>query len=273
MAVDPPDRLPHATIVPPKRARFSVIWIIPILAAVVAIGIAVQHILSEGPTITIVFGAAEGIEANKTFIKYKDVIIGQVTAVRLTNNYAKVEVTAKIEKHAAGLMVEDAKFWVVRPQITLSGISGLSTLLSGNYIGFEAGKSERRQTTFVGLDEVPVVAGESGRQFTLIAHDLGSLSVGSPIYYRRLPVGQVAGYALTPDGSGVQIKIFINAPYDRYVYPSTRFWNASGIEASITAEGVSVRTESLVALLVGGLAFDLPAFATAEAPAATNATF
>ena len=273
MAVDPPDRLPHATIVPPKRARFSVIWIIPILAAVVAIGIAVQRILSQGPTITIVFTAAEGIEANKTFIKYKDVNIGQVTAVRLTNDYSKVEVTAKIEKHAAGLMVEDAKFWVVRPRITLSGVSGLNTLLSGNYIGFEAGKSENSQTTFIGLDEAPVVAGQAGRQYTLIARDLGSLDVGSPIYYRRLPVGQVTGYSLASDGTGVQVKIFINSPYDRYVYPSTRFWNASGIDASITAEGVSVHTESLTALLVGGLAFDLPPFATRESPAAANATF
>src|SRR5262252_7218219 len=142
------DEFPQATVVPRRRARISVVWIIPILAAVVAVGIAVQRIMSEGPTITIVFTAAEGIEANKTFIKYKDVNIGQVTAVRLTNDYSKVEGTAKIEKHAAGLMVEDAKFWVVRPRITLSRVSGLNTLLSGNYIGFEAGKSENSQTTF-----------------------------------------------------------------------------------------------------------------------------
>src|SRR6516165_8264820 len=116
------DALPQARVVPPKRSRISVIWIIPILAAVVAIGIAVQLILSEGPTITIVFTAAEVIEAGKTFIKYKDVNIGQVNAIRLTNDYQKVEVTAKIEKHAAGLMVQDAKFWVVRPQISLTGV-------------------------------------------------------------------------------------------------------------------------------------------------------
>ena len=119
-----PDHLPQATVVPPKRGRVSVIWIIPILAALVAIGVAVQRILSQGPTITIVFGAAEGIEAGKTFIKFKDVNIGQVTAVRLTPDYNKVEVTAKIDKYAARLMVEDAKFWVVSPQISLSGISG-----------------------------------------------------------------------------------------------------------------------------------------------------
>ena len=146
------DSLPRATVVPRRRQRISVVWIIPILAAVVAIGIAIQRILSEGPTITIVFKAAEGIEAGKTFVKYKDVNIGQVTAVELSYDHSKVEVTARIDKSAAGLMVEDAKFWVVQPRVTLSGVSGLGTLLSGNYIGFEAGKSDKRQRNFTGLE-------------------------------------------------------------------------------------------------------------------------
>jgi paraquat-inducible protein B len=265
--------LPQATVVPPKRTRISVIWIIPILAALVAIGIAVQRIRSEGPTITIVFAAAEGIEAGKTFIKYKDVNIGRVTKVELTDDYVLVLVTAKIAKHAAGLMVQDAKFWVVRPTISLSGVSGLSTLLSGNYIGFEPGKSQESEVTFVGLDAPPVAAGQQGRQFVLNASDLGSLEVGSPIYYRRLRVGQVAGYDLTPDGTAVQIKIFINAPYDKYVLPGTRFWVASGIDVSLNADGVNVHTESLVALLVGGLAFDLPPFEPSGQPAAANTVF
>src|SRR6516164_6666016 len=146
-----PDDLPRAAVVPRRRQRISIVWIIPILAAVVAIGIAVQRIRSEGPTITIVFAAAEGIEAGKTFIKYKDVNIGRVTKVELTDDYVLVLVTAKIAKHAAGLMVQDAKFWVVRPTISLSGVSGLSTLLSGNYIGFEPGKSPESEDTFTGL--------------------------------------------------------------------------------------------------------------------------
>ena len=265
--------LPQATVVPRKRGRISVIWIIPILAAVVAIGIAVQRILSEGPTITIVFSAAEGIEAGKTVVKYKDVNIGRVTNVELTNDFAKVRVTAKIAKHAAGLMVDDAKFWVVQPTISLSGISGLNTLLSGNYIGFEPGKSESRQATFTGLDAAPVITDQRGSQFALKANDLGSLEIGSPVYYRRLPVGQVIAYELAPDGNTVQIKIFVRAPYDTYVYPETRFWNASGIEISAGADGVNVRTESLVALLIGGLAFDIPPFEPASGPAAANAVF
>src|SRR5512143_1990339 len=142
--------LPQATVVRAKRMRVSVIWIIPLLAAVVAIGIAVQRIRSEGPTITIVFNAAEGIEAGKTLVRYKDVPIGRVTAVHLTSDYTKVEVTAKITKRSAGLMVEDAKFWIVRPVISLSGISGLNTLLSGNYIGFQPGASGVESYAFVG---------------------------------------------------------------------------------------------------------------------------
>jgi paraquat-inducible protein B len=273
--VEPPasDRLPQATVVPPKRTRIPVIWIIPILAAIVAIGIAVQRILSEGPTIIIVFTAAEGIEAGKTFIKYKDVNIGQVKAIRLTNDYKKVEVTAKIEKHAAGLMVQDAKFWVVRPQISLSGVSGLSTLLSGNYIGFEPGTSEQSANIFIGLDVAPVITGEAGKEFVLNSTDLGSLSVGSPLYYRRLPVGQVSGYDLQADGKAVQIKVFVRAPYDKYVVAGTRFWNVSGIDVSVGADGVNVRTESVVAILVGGISFDVPPFVPPGAAAAPDTVF
>ncbi len=264
--------LPQATVVRAKRMRVSVIWIIPLLAAVVAIGIAIQRIRSEGPTITIVFNAAEGIEPGKTLVKYKDVPIGRVTALHLTTDYTKVEVTAKITKRAAGLMVEDAKFWIVRPVISLSGISGLNTLLSGNYIGFQPGKSENSQDEFVGLDVAPVVTDQKGREFVLNAPDVGSLDVGSPIYYRRLPVGQIVSYDLAPDGNSVQMKIFVNEPYDRFVFKGTRFWNASGVEVTAGADGVNVRTESLVSLLVGGLAFDTPPFEPREA-AATDTVF
>ena len=266
--------VPRATVVPRRRARISVVWVIPILAAVVALGIAVQRILSEGPTITIVFKIAEGVEAGKTAIKYKDVNIGRVTAVRLSDDYSKVEVTAKIDKSATGLIVEDAKFWIVEPRVTLSGISGLGTLLSGNYIGFEVGKSKKKERKFTALAVAPVItSGQVGRQFVLKAADLGSLGVGSPIYYRRLQAGQVIAYDLTSDGKAVDLKIFVNAPYDRYVNPGTRFWNASGLDVSLGSGGVEVRTESLVALLAGGVAFDTPPFATRAEPAAASTAF
>jgi paraquat-inducible protein B len=268
------DNLPQATVVPKKRTRISIVWIIPLLAAVVAIGVAIQRIRSQGPTITIVFKAAEGVAAGKTFIKYKDVNIGQVTAVHLSSDYSKVEVTAKIDKSAEGLIVEDAKFWVVEPRVTLSGVSGLGTLLSGNYIGFEPGTSDTKEHTFTGLEVAPIITlNQPGRQFLLKAENLGSLGVGSPIYYHRLQVGQVIAYNLAGNGQGVEVKVFVNAPYDQYVTPETRFWNASGVDVSVGAGGMDVRTQSLVALLAGGLAFETPPFVVKAAPAAADTIF
>jgi paraquat-inducible protein B len=268
------NELPQATLVSKKHRRISVVWIIPILAAAIAIGIAVQRILSEGPTITIVFKAAQGIEAGKTFIKYKDVNIGQVSAVQLTEDFSRVKITAKIAKTAAGLMVEDAQFWVVEPRISLSGISGLGTLLSGNYIGFEAGKSAKKQLAFKGLSEPPpLTQGEPGLKFTLRASRLGSLGLGAPVYYRSLEAGQVIGYRLAPGGKSVDVDIFVKSPYDKYINTETRFWNASGLDVSVGASGVNVRTESLVALIAGGVAFDDPPFASDGKSAAAGAVF
>jgi paraquat-inducible protein B len=268
-----PDRLPQATVVRKKRMRISIVWIIPILAAIVAIGIAIQRVRSEGPTISIAFKAGEGIEAGKTFIRYKDVRIGQVTAVELSEDYSKVLVKAKIAKHAAGLMVEDAKFWVVEPRISLSGVSGLNTLLSGNYIGFQAGKATEDRRDFIGLDTPPTITDQPGRRFVLKASTLGSLGIGSPIYYRRLNVGQVAAYNLAPDGKSVEITVFVDAPYDKYVTTETRFWSVSGINVSLGADGLEVRTESVAALLAGGVAFDTPDFLSSAAEAPANTAF
>jgi paraquat-inducible protein B len=268
------DELPQATLEPRRRARISVVWVIPILAALVAIGIAVQHVLSQGPTITIVFKAGAGVEAGKTFVKYKDVNIGQVTAVRLSADYSKVEMTTKMAKSAAGLMVEDSQFWIVEPRVTLSGVTGLGTLLSGNYIGFEAGKSTRPRYSFIGLEVPPVITGgQPGRQFVLKADTLSSLGVGAPVYYRRLQVGQVIAYKLAGDGKAVEVTIFVNAPYDHYVEPGTRFWNASGIEVAMGAAGVEVHTESLVSMLAGGIAFETPPFAVQGVAASANTSF
>ncbi len=269
-----PNELPQATVVRRKRTRVSIVWIIPILAAVVAIGIVVQRVLSEGPTIYIIFKSAQGIEAGKTFIKYKDVNIGLVTAVELSENYGRVVVKAKVAKHAGGLMVADAKFWIVEPRISLSGVSGLNTLLSGNYIGFQAGTSTESQRSFLGLDVPPAVTDEKGRKFVLKAPTLGSLGVGSPIYYRQIAVGRVTGYNLAPDGKSVEVGIFVVSPYDRYVTSETRFWNASGVDITLGADGVDVKTESLAALIAGGVAFDVPDFLApgTEVPADTAFT-
>jgi len=266
--------IPQATTVPHKRARFSVIWIIPVIVALVGIGIAVQRFMNEGPTITITFKVAEGIEVGKTFVKYKDVNIGQVTKVSLSEDYSHVVVTAKIAKNSEKLLAKDTKFWIMQPRITLSGVSGMNTLLSGNYIGLEVGKSTERQREFKGLDTPPIIAStEPGRQFLMKADNLGSLGFGSPVYYRRLNVGQVVGYDLAKDGKSVDIKVFVNAPYDKNVTKGTRFWQASGIDIAMGANGLTVHTQSLASLLAGGIAFETPLFSKTVEQAAENTVF
>jgi paraquat-inducible protein B len=266
--------VPEATHVQKKRRGVPVVWIIPIVAALVGVGIVVQKYLSEGPTITLSFRTAEGIEPGKTFIKYKDVHIGKVTAVALSKDYSKIVVTAKMEKHAEGLLVEDSRFWIVKPRVTLSGVSGLGTLLSGNYIGIEPGKTGKSHRDFVGLEgPPPVTGGMSGREFLLRAATLGSMGIGSPIYYRRLNVGQVIGYDLAKDGKSVDIRIFLDAPYEGYVTSDTRFWESSGIHASMGGGGLSLETESVLSILIGGIRFETPPSATAGIPAPEKSVF
>jgi len=266
--------VPEATHVPKKRTRVPVVWIVPIVAALVSVGIVVQRYLNEGPTIRISFRTAEGIEPGKTFIKYKDVHIGKVTEVVLSEDFSKIVVTAKMEKHAQGLLVEDSRFWIVKPRVTLSGVSGIGTLLSGEYIGVEPGKSGKSHRDFVGLEgPPPITGGMSGREFTLRAATLGSMGIGSPIYYRRLNVGQVIGYGLAPDGTSVAIRIFLDAPYDGYVTSDTRFWESSGIHASMGAGGLSLETESVLSILVGGIRFETPPSETAGKPAPEKSVF
>ncbi len=266
--------IPEATAAPKKKRKISPIWIIPIIAALVAIGIAVQKIMMEGPTITIVFIKAEGIEAGKTFVKFKDVEIGHVTKVSLSKDFRQVVVTAKIDKSAAGLLVEDAKFWIESPRASLSGISGIGTLLSGNYIGLEPGTSKTVKHQFVGLETPPAITADvPGKHFVLQAPSLGSLGNGSPLYYRKLNVGKVIGYDLAEKGGSVNIEVFVNAPYDKYVTDQTRFWQASGIDVSMGAEGLSVKTESVVSILIGGIAFETPESADSPKPAADKDVF
>lgn len=264
----------ESKIVHGKRMSLSVVWIIPILAAVVAVGIAVQKIMTEGPTITIVFKAAQGVEEGKTFLKYKEVNVGLVKKVELSEDFRKVVVTAKMEKSAAGLLGDDTRFWVEQPRASLSGVSGLGTLLSGNYIGVEPAKTKKQKTSFIGLETPPAVTfDQPGRKFVLHTTTLGSISNGSPLFYRQLNVGQVIGYDLAKDGMTVNVQVFVNEPYDKYVKPGTRFWQAAGIDVSLGAEGFSMHTQSLLSLLIGGIGFETPPSTDEAKPAPENTAF
>jgi len=255
---------------PIKTRRFgvSLVWIVPIVAVLVGISLVVHSILQEGPTITINFKTGDGLVANKTEVKYRSVVIGHVTDVDLSDDQKSVNATIKLAKQAESFTREDSKFWVVRPRIGAGGVSGIDTLLSGDYIGADAGQANGRAKNFKGLENPPAITyGEPGKRFTLHTQDLGSLDIGSPVYYRKIPVGQVVAYALDPDGKGVNIELFIHSPNDAYVTENTRFWNASGVGVNVGANGFSVKTESLSSILVGGIAFRAPEFSPGDKPA------
>jgi paraquat-inducible protein B len=264
----PPD-FPEAVARPRSRWRPQLVWLVPLIAILIGGWLAVQSILEKGPTITISFKSGEGLEAGKTKIKFKNVDIGLVHSVELSSDGKNVIATAEITKNATKLLVEDTSFWVVRPRISGGTVSGLGTLLSGSFIGMDIGTQAKERRDFVGLETPPVIpSGEPGREFVLKADSMGSLDVGAPVYFRRLQVGQVTAYKLDPDGAGVTLRVFVNAPYDKYVKPGTRFWQASGIDVSLDTSGVKVNTESLVAILVGGLAFQDPPVPDRPSPAA-----
>lgn len=257
-----------------QRVRVSLIWLVPIAAALVGFSMVVQNWLSAGPQITVSFETAEGLEANKTQVKYKNVVIGQVTEINLSKDHTRVIATIELDQHAEPFTREDTKFWVVRPRIGAGGISGVDTLLSGAFIGADAGRAEETRREFVGLEAPPPVTfGVKGKQFTLHTDDLGSLGIGSPLYFRRLQVGQVISFGLADDGKGVQVQVFVNAPYDNFVTDDTRFWNASGVDVSIAADGLTVNTESLSAILAGGIAFRAPNYSPDAKPAAEDSEF
>lgn len=255
---------------PIKTRRFSVslVWIVPIVAVLVGISLVVHSIMQEGPTITVTFKTGDGLTANKTQVKYRNVVIGQVTDVELSNDQKSVNATVKLAKQAESFTREDSQFWVVRPRIGAGGVSGIDTLLSGDYIGADIGQANTRKKNFRGLENPPPITyGEPGKRFTLHTQDLGSLDIGSPVYFRKIQVGQVVAYALDPDGKGVNIELFIHSPNDAYVTENTRFWNASGIDVNVGANGFAVKTESLSSILVGGIAFRAPEYNPNDKPA------
>lgn len=238
----------------------SLIWLIPIVAALVGITLVAKILWNRGPEIVLSFKTAEGLEAGKTAVKYKDVQIGTVQAIRLARDRSHVRVQVQLNKDAAdGFTAKDARYWVVRPRLDTSGISGLTTLLSGAYIGADAGTADETTDEFEGLELPPIVTRDlSGRQYTLRARDIGSLDIGSPVYFRRIKVGQVSSFDLDGDGRGVTMRIFVNAPYDKFVGANTRFWHASGLNVQLGASGLTVRTQSLATILLGGVAFAAP---------------
>lgn len=270
----PSDEALPQPVVHRRRFGASLIWLVPAIAALVALSLVVHNWLQAGPAVTISFQSAEGLDAGKTPVKYKNVVIGKVQKIRLSADRSKVLVNVALEKSAENFAMADTRFWVVRPRIGLGGVSGVDTLLSGAFIGVDVGTSKEPKYDFKGLETPPAVTyGAPGKSFQLHAEDLGSLDIGSPVYFRRVQVGRVASYKLDKDGKGVAFQIFVDGPYDHFVSSSSRFWNASGLDVSLGANGLKVNTQSLAAVLAGGVAFQDPPGPHDSSPATENASY
>jgi len=268
------DKLPQPVVRRRRRFAASLIWLVPALAAVIALSLVVSSRLQTGPTITVSFDTAEGLDPGKTPVKYKNVVIGHVQRVRLSSDRSHVLATVELEKSAEGFATKGSRFWVVRPRIGLGGVSGIDTLLSGSFIGADVGESKESQDDFKGLETPPAVNhGAPGRTFVLHADDLGSLDIGSPVYYRRIQVGRVVAYQLDGDGKGVTLHFFVDGPNDKFVTRSSRFWNASGIDLQVGANGLKLDTQSLASVLGGGIAFQDARGPHDSTPASEDASF
>ena len=264
------EALPQAQVT--GKDRVSLVWLVPIVALIIGGWLAYKAFTEQGPTITIQFKSASGLQAGKTKVKLKDVDIGQVTSIDVGDDMNHVIVTAELKYGSNDYLTDKTRFWVARPRITASRVSGLETLLSGAYIAIDPVLEGEPVEHFSGLEEPPLfTTSEPGSKFVLRSETLGSLNIGSPVYYRQIQVGHVVGYSLddeqrddsaddplTQGAKDVTIELFIGAPHDRLVWQSTRFWNASGVDFSLSAEGVNVDTQSLLSVLIGGVAFGNP---------------
>ncbi|WP_054113703.1 intermembrane transport protein PqiB [Marinagarivorans algicola] len=254
--------VPNAKV---RRQRISPVWFIPFFALVIAVALGVRAWQQKGEQIVITFEAAGGIEVGKTEVRLKDVPVGKVTHLQLSEDLSKVHATVTLDRSMSRHLSKNSRFWLVTPRISASGISNLGTLVSGVYIVMDPGKKEGYSDRFIGLSEPPAVqSDEKGTQYILRAQTLGSLDIGSPVYFRQLRVGEVVNYQLSEDGSHVDTRIFIEAPHDALVSARSRFWNVSGVDVSVGIDGVKAELASLSSLLLGGVAFETPVLASQQ---------
>ncbi len=248
---------PRAIVHPKARRAFQLVWLIPLVAAVIAVYLVYQTLSNAGPEITITFQSAQGIVGGQTKVRHKAVDLGTVRDVRLSPDMNSVVVRVGMSREAARTLTAKARFWVVRPRLTTGDVSGLDTVLSGSYIEMDPGLDGPESTHFTGLDDPPAVrTGETGVPIVLTADRIGSIQPGAPVFYHGIPAGEVSSFQLGKDGESVTIQAFVRAPYDRFVRQGTHFWNASGVGVEVGAQGVQLRIASLQAILSGGVSFD-----------------
>lgn len=245
-------------IIAPK-ARFSVVWLLPLIAAIIGAGMVYQQWQNKGVEIIIVFDNAKGLEAKKTKVKFRDVDIGTLQDIRFSEEGDSIEARVEIDKGMQRYLHSDSQFWVVRPRIGSGGVSGFNTLLSGAYITVDPGKSSNYANRFIGLENPPISSPTSqGLKLKLISSGGKSLAVGNPVIYRGFEVGAVESANFDVESRQVTYGIFIEAPYDSLITTNTYFWNSGGVSFSANTEGVAIDLASIESFLSGGVQFDVP---------------
>ncbi|MCT2539856.1 MlaD family protein [Sedimentimonas flavescens] len=242
----------------PIWTRLSVIWLVPLVALAITLGIAWQSYADRGTLIEIDFADATGVRPGETVLKFREVEVGRVETVGFSPDLSSVRIGVRVNKDVAHFVDSEARFWLVRPQVSAQGISRLDTVLSGTFIeGYWDAESAGPQTEFQGLDKPPVTPDPTkGTWVELRAEDAGGLAEGAPVLFRGITVGRIQNLRLNDADSGVIIDAFIDAPHDRRLTTNTRFWDTSGISVSLSASGVSLDMRSLASLVQGGIEFD-----------------
>ena len=253
-------------------SRLSLAWLLPLAAAIFAAWVVWESYSKRGPLVEIRFDNAGGVTAGETRVRRNDVDVGSVESVGLADDLNSVVVSVRLDPQVAPYLDENTQFWIVNARINTTEISGLGTLLSGAYIEVDWDDDRgSRRSNFVGLDEPPLTKrGTPGLRLTLNADEAGYIYVGSPVFLRQIEVGRVERRRLSPDATQVLFDIFIEAPHHINVYPDTRFYGVSGVEANVGTEGASVRVESIAALFTGGIAFENPPEITDAEPVTTS---
>jgi len=242
-----------------KMQSISIIWLLPVVALLVGAWLVYYNWSTKGPLITISLVSADGLEAGKTNIKSYSVNIGKIEKISLNAQFNGVLVTARIDKHAEHLLVEDSQLWVVSPKITLAGVSGLGTLLSGSYIELSHGISNKKQRVFKALENKPLTPpGSPGLHITLNSKDQFAYDVGDAIVYKGLKVGRFENVFFNLEERIVYYNVFIKAPYHQLITENTKFWNISGLSLDLNAEGATIRIGSVDTLLTNGVSFGIP---------------
>ncbi len=255
------ETIPQAEVRQKDNAAFNHVWWIPLLALLAVTYWAVSHFTSQGPLVTIRFQTAEGMEVKKTKLRYKDVVIGQVEKITLGKDYQDVVVAVRIDKDSEGLLREQSHFWVVRPRISATRVSGLNTLLSGPYIAIDPDTNSEHdyRYKFNGLNSPPIITQDKpGLRLTMLTTKASAISPGTAVYYKGMQVGSVDRVYFSDDYLWVKADIFIASPHDKLIKQTTKFWSASGISIDAGTDGFDIEMESVETLLAGGIVFDTP---------------